>query len=394
MRLQELSLVNFKNYHEAQFVFDETINCFVGPNGSGKTNILDAIHYLSLCKSCLNPIDSQNIKHNEDFFVVQGKFDQEEVEKVFCGVKARQKKQFKNNGKEYKRLADHIGKIPLVMISPYDTNLISEGSEDRRKFMDGVICQVNPNYLHELIAYNKVLQQRNALLKNTRPNQSVDLEVVGIYNDQLHSHGTKIHNWRQEFVEEFIPVFNSFYSKLSDDKEEVEITYESKLADASLVDLLDENLERDRILQRTTVGIHKDDLKFTIWDNPVKKFGSQGQQKTFLISLKLAEYNFLKAAKDFNPLLLLDDIFDKLDDQRVKRLMELVSNQTFGQIFVTDTSKKRVEDIFSTIDVNIKTFEVENGVVQTSPDWRIRGTFDSDYFTNAKKRIHIKRSLG
>ena len=365
MMLKHLSLVNFKNYPEADFQFDELITCFVGPNGSGKTNVLDAIHYLSLCKSCLNPIDSQNILHDHDFFVVQGKFDREEIEKVFCGVKNKQKKQFKNNGKEYKRLADHIGKVPLVMVSPYDTNLISEGSEDRRKFMDSVICQVNPEYLNQLIAYNKVLAQRNAMLKSVKPHQSLDRDMVAVFNQQLSGHGTVIHKWRMSFVKEFIPVFLSFYQQLSGGMEEVGVTYESKLNEHALDYLLDESLDRDRILQRTNVGIHKDDLKFTIGGNPVKKFGSQGQQKTFLIALKLAEYEFLKEAKGFKPLLLLDDIFDKLDEHRVKRLMTLVSDDTFGQIFVTDTSKNRVEEIFSTIDVKIKCFEVENGVVNS-----------------------------
>jgi len=364
MFLQQISVINFKNYAEAGLTFSEGVNVFTGNNGAGKTNLLDAIHYLSLCKSYFNPIDSQQIKQNADFFIVTGNFNKNgSQEAVACSVKKNQKKQFKRNKKDYQRLADHIGLFPLVMVSPYDISIIIEGSEERRKFIDNVISQTDNSYLDELITYNKVLTNRNALLKVIGDTGRYDPSLLEVMDEQLVVSGSRIFEKRKAFMENFTEVFNRHYSFLSDDAEQVELTYESQLLQADFEALLKKNVERDRVLERTTAGIHKDDLLFSIHGMPMKKFGSQGQQKSFLIALKLAQYSFLYQQKGFKPILLLDDIFDKLDDLRVTKLMQMVSNHDFGQVFITDTNLPRVENIFNKIGVEITLFKVAGGEI-------------------------------
>lgn len=362
MWLKNITLLNFKNYSDANISFSKTVNAFVGNNGAGKTNLLDAIHYLCLCKGYFNPIDTQQIKTNEDLFMIQGDFERlEKNEKITCGVKRNQKKQFKRNKKEYDKLASHIGLFPLVMISPYDTNIIMEGSEERRRFMDNVISQTDANYLDELILYNKHLLNRNALLKQIAITKSYDPSLLEIYNDQLVASGYRIFKKRQEFMKDFIPLFNKYYNYLTEGNELVGLQYQSQLVDTPFEQLLLQSIEKDKVLERTTMGIHKDELVFTITEMPLKKFGSQGQQKSFVIALKLAQYDYLQRHKGFKPLLLLDDIFDKLDDNRVSKLMEMVSHHDFGQIFITDTGKDRVVSIFEKISIPLTIFEVNNG---------------------------------
>lgn len=365
MWLKNITLLNFKNYSSAELGFSKTVNAFVGNNGAGKTNLLDAIHYLCLCKSYFNPIDSQQIKANEDLFLVQGDFDRKEKnEKITCGLKRNQKKQFKRNKKEYDKLANHIGLFPLVMISPYDVNLIMDGSEERRRFVDNVISQTDSNYLDELIVYNKHLLNRNALLKQVAATRKLDVMLLQILDEQLVASGMKIFEKRKQFLLDFIPLFNQHYSYITNNAEQVSLSYQSQLNTQSFEELLAQSIEKDRLLERTTTGIHKDELQFVIGDMALKKFGSQGQQKSFLIALKLAQYSYLQKFKGFKPLLLLDDIFDKLDDLRVRKLMEMVSHHDFGQIFITDTGKERVLSVFNEIKVDVTLFEVDNGVIK------------------------------
>lgn len=362
MYLKKLSLINFKNYAEADLAFSKHINCFSGNNGEGKTNVLDAIHYLSFCKSFFNAIDSQNIQHEAPFFVIQGLFEiNENEEEVYCGQKRNQKKQFKRNKKEYSRLADHIGLIPLVMVSPADSELITEGSESRRKFIDSVIAQYNRDYLDSLIKYNKVLSHRNALLKQFGDSGNFDVESLEIWNIQLIEYGQKVFEIRNNFINEFMPIFQKYYDLISSGKEKVDINYVSHLNNGSFTEVLEKALNKDRILEYTTVGIHKDDLDFTINHYPIKKYASQGQQKSFLIALKLAQFDFIKNIKQTTPILLLDDIYDKLDDSRVQQLMELVSNKNFGQLFITDTHPTRLAELFNKTNADYKLFKIENG---------------------------------
>jgi DNA replication and repair protein RecF len=364
MYLQQLSVINFKNYSEAELVFSEGVNAFTGNNGAGKTNLLDAVHYLSLCKSYFNPIDSQQIKQGADFFIINGVFNKNGgKETIACGVKRNQKKQFKRNKKDYQRLADHIGLFPLVMVSPYDISIIIEGSEERRKFIDNVISQTDSLYLDELITYNKVLINRNALLKRIADTGRYDPDLLAVFDEQLVASGNAIFKKRNAFMESFTGIFNRHYQFLSEGAEAVDLVYESQLLADDFAKLLKKSTEKDRVLERTTVGIHKDELQFAIHGMPMKKFGSQGQQKSFLIALKLAQYSFLYQQKGFKPLLLLDDIFDKLDDKRVTKLMQMVSNNDFGQVFITDTSASKVENIFKDIEVDLKLFNVTGGEI-------------------------------
>lgn len=367
MWLKKLALINFKNYGEAELNLSPSVNAFTGDNGAGKTNLLDAIHYLSLCKSYFNPVDSQQIMNGADFFMVQGVFDKDGSDEVVaCSLKRNQKKQFRRNKKDYQRLADHIGLFPLVMISPYDASIIIEGSEERRRFVDNVISQTDTHYLDELIIYNKNLINRNALLKKIAETGRYDPELLEIFDEQLVTSGKRIFEKRRSFMEVFLPVFHKHYRYLTEDAEEADLIYDSPLLKEDFTTLLKNSAERDRILERTSMGIHKDDLLFTVNDMPMKKFGSQGQQKSFLIALKLAQYSFLQDKKGYKPLLLLDDIFDKLDDKRIKKLMQMVSHDDFGQIFMTDTNKDRIRTIFAAIGVGLTIFEVEKGALQNN----------------------------
>jgi len=363
MWLKHLSVLNFKNYTESSLEFLPQVNAFTGENGAGKTNLLDAIHYLALCKSYFNPIDSQHIKKGTEWFMVQGEFDRQDIpDVVSCSLKKNQKKQFRKNKKDYQRLADHIGQFPLVMISPYDSSIVLEGSEERRKFVDNVISQTDNHYLDTLILYNKILLQRNTLLKDAGRRGQLDLGLLDVMDMQLVDVGERIFDRRKQFMEEFLPEFTRYYRFLTEEAEEVSLVYESPLMKQDFPSLLKQNLERDRILERTSQGVHKDDLLFTIHEQmPLKKFGSQGQQKSFLIALKLAQYSFLKQKKHDKPLLLLDDIFEKLDDRRTRKLMQLVSEDEFGQIFLTDTDALRVHKIFEEISQPIRIFEVKGG---------------------------------
>jgi DNA replication and repair protein RecF len=365
MFLRRLSLLNFKNYAEAELTFSPNANAFTGNNGEGKTNLLDAIHYLSLCKSYFNPLDSQNIKHDAGFFVLQGYYDMNGTEEnISCGLKRNQRKVFRRNQKEYERLADHIGFIPAVMISPVDSMLITEGSEERRKFTDSIISQYDKLYLDDLINYNKVISQRNVLLKQFAQSRRVDNASLEIWDMQMIPLASTIYKKRLQFIERFIPIFQNHYKFICGGKEEVTINYESHLHQRNFADVLKTALEKDLVIQYTSSGIHKDELDFIISGYPVKRFASQGQQKSFLIALKLAQFDFIKEIKKLKPILLLDDIFDKLDDTRVKRLMELVSKDSFGQIFITDTHPERVKGIFDKINVTIQMFNIINGNVQ------------------------------
>jgi DNA replication and repair protein RecF len=346
MFLKKISLFNYKNFSEATFEFDSKINCFVGKNGIGKTNILDAIYHLANGKSYFNPLAVQNIKHNEEFFVIDGEFEKNDRnEQIVCSLKKGQKKILKRNGKLYEKFSDHVGFIPLVIISPADRDLIVEGSETRRKFIDSVISQLDNLYLQQLIQYQKTVAQRNALLKYFALNHVFDKETLAIYNEQLNDLGQSIFEKRKDFLEKFIPIFNNYYKEISDDSETVQLVYQSDLHDKNTLTLLEENLNKDRALQYTSVGVHKDDLSFEIDNHPIKKFGSQGQQKSFLIALKLAQFDFVKKQSGEKPILLFDDIFDKLDEFRVAKIVSMVNNEQFGQLFISDTHAERTENI-------------------------------------------------
>lgn len=350
MYLESISLINFKNFDQRNFDFDQKINCLVGNNGVGKTNVLDAIYYLAHTRGYFNPIASQNIKHDKDFFVIDGVFNKNgKKEHIHCSLKNGQKKIMKRNGKEYEKLSDHYGFLPLVIISPYDTDLIIEGSEVRRKFMDMIISMNDSTYFQHLIRYNKTINQRNALLKYFAANFVFNRDNLEVYDAQLVEYGTSIHSKRKAFVEEFIPIFEKWHghilegSVLNGNPEKVGFSYKSKLITTDFESLLKDTLEKDRVLQYTSAGIHRDDLVFEIDGYPIKKVGSQGQQKSFLIALKLAQFDFMKKKSNMKPILLLDDIFDKLDDNRVGQLLHLVNDENFGQLFITDTHDERTE---------------------------------------------------
>lgn len=364
MILEKLSLINFKNYDEAHLEFCPKFNCFVGNNGMGKTNLLDAIHYISFCKSFFNAIDSQNIKHELPFFVIQAWINKNnETHEIYCGVKRGHKKQFKHNKKEYQRLSEHIGLYPLVMISPSDIELIWDGSEVRRKFMDSIISQYDKVYLEKLIAYNHVLHQRNALLKHFHDNRTFDNMSLEIWDEQLIIHGQEIIKTRSHFLEEFIPLFTRNYQFISGSEEDVSLEYESSIKDLSYKTVLLSVLSRDRAVHHTTIGPHRDDLNFKLMGNSLKKFASQGQQKSYLLALKLAQFELIKHKKDTLPLLLLDDIYDKLDETRFKKLIELVSGNHFGQVFITDTHPGRIQELFEQNNSEHIIYEVNNGVI-------------------------------
>ena len=359
MYLKKISLFNYKNFSEANFEFDTKINCFVGKNGIGKTNVLDAIYHVSYGKSYFNPLAIQNIKHGEEFFVIDAELEKENrAEQIVCSLKKGQKKILKRNGKVYDKFSDHIGFVPLVIISPADRDLIIEGSETRRKFMDSVISQLDAIYLQQLIQYQKIISQRNALLKYFALNHVFDNDTLSIYNEQLNEFAQSIFEKRKSFIEEFIPIFNKHHQAITDSQETVQLVYESHLFENDLLTLLQENLSKDKALQYTSVGVHKDDLSFEIDSHPIKKFGSQGQQKSFLIALKLAQFEFLKKQSGVKPILLFDDIFDKLDESRVAKIVEMVNSDTFGQLFISDTHPERTETIVKSTHQSYKIFNL------------------------------------
>ena len=361
MFLQKLTLFNFKNYVEAEFEFCPGINCLIGDNGVGKTNVLDAVHYLSLCKSCTNTIDSQNIRYDSECFVIQGEYLRDgKPETLSCGVKMRQKKVFKRNKKEYERLADHIGIFPVVMVSPMDNGLITDGGEERRRFMNEVISQYDTAYLAHLLQYNRTLMQRNSLLKQAAERRMpADPNVLDALDMQLARHGQEIFAARQAFCEALIPIFQHYYQTISDHSETVTLAYRSQLQQAPLYELLKQSLEKDRILEHTTTGIHRDDLLLEMDGYPIRRAGSQGQQKTYLTALRLADYDFIRSHGTVRPILLLDDIFDKFDAQRVGRIMRIVSQDHFGQVFITDTDEKRLQPLLKDMTCPSKVIRIE-----------------------------------
>jgi len=359
MYLKNLSLLNYKNIAEANYEFDPKINCFTGKNGVGKTNVLDAIYHLAYGKSYFNPLAVQNIKHGEEFFVIDGTFDKDSRnEQIVCSLKKGMKKVLKRNGKIYDKFSEHVGFIPLVIISPSDNDLIVEGSETRRKFIDSVISQLDSAYLQELINYQKVVSQRNALLKYFALNHTFDKDTLSIYNEQLDMLGQALFEKRKQFLEDFIPIFNKHHQSITDSAEAVTLSYDSHLHNKRLLTLFDESLQRDRVLQYTSVGIHKDDLLFEIDGHPIKKFGSQGQQKSFLIALKLAQFEFMKKQSGVLPILLFDDIFDKLDETRVEKIVQMIDDKVFGQIFISDTHPERTENIVKATHQSYRIFNL------------------------------------
>ena len=359
MKLTALSLTNYKNINAASYQFDARINCFIGKNGVGKSNVLDAIYHLCFGKGYFNPSAVQNIQFEKEFFLLEGVFEREErEEKIVCSLKKGHKKTMKRNGKTYDRLADHIGLLPLVIISPADRDLIIEGSSTRRKFIDGVMGQTDKVYLKDLLQYNKVLLQRNALLKYFVANQTFDQTTLSIYDEQLIRLGTTIYHKRKSFLATFIPIVKSHYKSISKSLEVVDIQYSSDLHDQNFTDLLKNALPKDRSAQFTTAGIHKEDLDFLIHGQPIKKFGSQGQQKSFLIALKLAQFDFIKIQAKVAPIVLLDDVFDKLDQERVTLIMQLVESDHFGQLFLSDTHQERTIAALETTQLSYSLFEL------------------------------------
>jgi len=362
MRLEQLSLLNFKNLRQVDLTFSSKINCLLGLNGMGKTNLLDAIYYLSFCKSHTHALDPSIICHKEDFFLLQGTYvtDQNESELISCGYKRGKKKKFKRNAKEYAKLSEHIGRIPLIMISPADNILISGGSDERRRFMDMVISQYNIDYLNALLRYNKALSQRNALLKQGATDETLFL----VWEEMMASEGQFIYQERISFLASFIPLFQRYYSYLSAENESVQLSYKSDVAMEPLIDLLRKSRTKDMVMGYSLKGIHKDDLIMSLGESLIKREGSQGQNKTFLIALKLAQFDFLKnAGRAVTPILLFDDIFDKLDGSRVKKIVQLVAEDNFGQIFMTDTDYKHLERILSDGHLTYKLFQVEQGEI-------------------------------
>ena len=362
MILKRISILNYKNLEQVELTFSPKLNCFFGQNGMGKTNLLDAVYFLSFCKSAGNPIDSQNICHDADFFVIQGFYEAADgtPEEIYCGMKRRQKKQFKRNKKEYTRLSDHIGFLPLVMVSPADSELIAGGSDERRRFMDVVISQYDKEYLDALIRYNKALVQRNTLLKSEQP---VEEELFLVWEEMMAQAGEVVFRKREAFIREFIPIFQSFYSFISQDREKVGLSYDSHARDASLLEVLKESRVRDQIMGYSLRGVHKDELNMLLGGFPIKREGSQGQNKTYLVALKLAQFDFLKRTGTTVPLLLLDDIFDKLDASRVEQIIKLVAGDSFGQIFITDTNREHLDRILHKVGSDYKMFRVEQGTV-------------------------------
>ena len=362
MILKRISILNYKNLEEVEIDFSAKLNCFFGQNGMGKTNLLDAVYFLSFCKSAGNPIDSQNILHDADFFVIQGFYEAADgtPEEIYCGMKRRQKKQFKRNKKEYTRMSDHIGFLPLVMVSPADSELIAGGSDERRRFVDVVISQYDKEYLDALIRYNKALVQRNTLLKSEQP---VEEELFLVWEEMMAQAGEEVFSKREDCIREFNPILQSCNSFISQDREKVGLSYDSHARDASLLEVLKESRVRDQIMGYSLRGVHKDELNMLLGDFPIKREGSQGQNKTYLVALKLAQFDFLKRTGATVPLLLLDDIFDKLDASRVEQIIKLVAGDSFGQIFITDTNRELLDRILHKVGSDYKMFRVEQGTV-------------------------------
>ncbi len=360
MRLKKLSLLHFKNIARQELEFCRGVNCLVGDNGAGKTNVMDAIYYLSMCKSSLPMTDTQSIRHGEEGFLVEGQYlsDEEKNERIVCSFTRKGGKVLKRNGKEYERLADHVGLVPTVIVSPADNALISDAAEERRRYLNACISQLDRPYLANVMRYNAVLAERNRLLK-----MQPDETMLAIYDDQLTDYGTKIHAARQAFAERLQPVVAEYYRILSGDREEVELHYKSELGERPFDEILRAARQKDLVNEYTTSGIHRDDLTLRIGGYPLRKYGSQGQQKSFLIALKLAQYAVVAEACGEKPILLLDDLFDKLDAGRVEQLIRLVSDEAFGQIFITDCNPTRLKSILDEAGGEYALFTVANGEI-------------------------------
>ena len=357
--LKKISIINYKNIVDKEYNLDPKINCFVGNNGVGKTNILDSIYHLALGKSYFKLRNDQLINKNEDFMVIDGLFDlNSKKENIICSIKRGDKKILKRNGKTYKKFSDHVGLIPVVLISPYDNDLINEGSSERRKFIDSIISQNNKEYLINLISYSRVIQNRNSLLKQYNKSVDFDLDTIKIYDDQIIKLSEPIFKARKNFFNEFKDIVIEKYDQISENHEKISIEYKSDLFDSEIKNLIENSFQKDVILQYTSSGIHKDDFIFNLDGSRIKKFGSQGQQKSFLIALKLAQFEYLKNKTGNSPILLLDDIFDKLDLIRVKRIVEIVNSTNFGQLFLSDTDRERIEKVLSSLNLSSKIFDV------------------------------------
>ncbi|MBO4530120.1 MAG: DNA replication and repair protein RecF [Paludibacteraceae bacterium] len=362
MYLQRLRILNYKNIEEADLTFSPKINCFIGNNGEGKTNLLDAVYYLSFCKSHTNSVDGQNVMHDRDFFMLDGDYSLNDLStNIYCGVKKRQKKQFKRDKKEYEKLSDHIGLLPLVLVSPSDEELILGGSEERRKFIDGFIAQYDKLYLSHLLSYKTLLTQRNSMIRN----EIHDELLYETIEEQMATYGTYIHEQRTKFIADFLKHFQEFHQTVSLGKEKVDLIYQSQMQEQpSLLKLLKENREKDFVVGYTTKGVHKDDLEMNMEELPIRKIGSQGQCKTYLIALKLAQFDFLKRLKNEKPILLFDDIFDKLDTLRVNQIIQLMKDNRFGQVFISDTNREHLSSLLKNMDCDYHLYGVENGHIE------------------------------
>ena len=361
MRLKKLSLINFKNLLQTEIAFSEGINCFVGDNGAGKTNVLDAIYYLSMSKSAFTMTDGQSVMHGEDFFVLDGSYiaDDSRSESVNCSFSRKAGKVLKRNGKEYERMSDHVGNFPVVIVSPRDTELITDAAEERRRYINAFISQLDHQYMVALMRYNAVLAERNRFLKS-----SSDEQMLQIYDMQLVEQGERIFHRRKEIIERMQPLVEEYHKSLSEDREQVDVEYRSELAELPFGDILIRSRERDIVNQFTTAGVHRDDIVFRIGGYPLRKYGSQGQQKSFLIALKLAQYRLIAEMTEEKPILMLDDLFDKLDMRRVAKLLEVVSSEDFGQICITDCNQVRLEEILSNANKEYLLFTVDGGGVE------------------------------
>ncbi len=364
MHLKKVKLLNFKNYTDVAFTLEAGINCILGVNGSGKTNLLDAIHYLSMTKSAFSSTDTQSIRHEESFFsIIASMEDSEGNHDMFCSLKKGSKKILRFDNNEYEKLSNHIGRFPSVIIAPNDILLISGGDEMRRKFFDSIISQTDLAYLQDLISYNHNLKQRNSLLKYFRDNLMADQDLITPYDKILLEKGKRICARRQKFMHQFLPIFKEKYNFIANGVESVDLQYSSQFSIDNPSKELNIALTKDIELQRSTFGTHRDQWKFTLDDRDLKKFGSQGQQKSFLISLKTAQFDLIKKEKGFTPILLLDDIFDKLDDYRIHQLMLLIANEDHGQLFLTDARPERTKSILKSLNLKATMFQIENGKI-------------------------------
>lgn len=358
MRLDSISIINFKNVADEQLSLGPGINCFVGDNGAGKTNILDAVHYLAMARSIQTLSDSQCVRHGEDGYLIDGRFryDDERMEQVVCAYTRRGGKTLKRNGKEYERLSEHLGAFPIVVVSPSDSALISDSAEERRRYLNKFLSQIDRGYMSALMRYNGALQERNKLLKSSPVE-----EMLLIYDAMLAQSADVVFARRASLIEELRPLVERYYAELSEERETIGMEYRSELSNAPLTELLLAARQRDIVNEHTTVGIHRDDMLLSMGDYPLRKYGSEGQQKSFLVALKLAEYTLLAKHAGQKPILLLDDLFDKLDMRRVSQLLRIVGGEMFGQIFITDCNKHRLQGTLDEAGVDYRLYNVNQG---------------------------------